>query len=129
MYLPWTYHYNHLPTPNMKPSYNQRHSFQYNLSSSRRNFYNKQKSSHRQSNSYQRRDNSYTNQRFFRPHNHQNFGPSFQNQNNFLNNPWSMFSSYGLETLNVLLHDLRMFNLGIFYTNHNGPNKHWGPSF
>ena len=117
-----------LPTPNMKPSYNQRHSFQNNQSSSRRNFYN-QRSSHRQYNSYQRRENSYPNQRFFRPHNHQNIGPRSQNQSNFSNNPWSMFSSYGLETLSVLLHDPRMFNLGVSYANNNGPNNHWGPNF
>ena len=118
-----------LPTPNTKPSYSRRNSYHNNRSSSRRNFYKNKTPSHHEYNSYQRRENSYPNQRFFRPHNHQNFGPRFQNQSNSFNNSWSMFSNYGLETLSVLLQDPRMFNLEMFCANNNGPNNHWGPSF
>jgi hypothetical protein len=92
-------------------------------------FNNRSSSHHQPYNSSQRSDNSYPNQKYFRPNIYQNIRPRFQHQSNFQNNHWSIFSRYGLETLSVLLQEPRMFNLVMLYTNHNGPNKHWGPSF
>ena len=113
-----------LPTPNMRLTnpYNQRSSLQ---NYQRRNFY--QRTSHYQSNNYQRRDNSYPNQTFFRPQGYNNYRSSYQSQNNFQNNPWSAFSSFGIEKLCVLLQDPRMFNLGTLNANQNGPKKQWVP--
>ena len=108
-----------LSTSNVRSltSHNQRSSFQNNQSNPRRNFYNNKRSSQYQYHNYQRRDNSYSNQSFFRPQTYQNYRPCFQNQNNFQNNPWSAFSSFGIEKLCVLLQDPRMFNLGMLNAN------------